>query len=173
MRTGRVGLVTMVIAVLVTATATAMSPAMGGTKAKRDAAKQLAAVRFPRGARAVSRDPSVGSLRPPWSKLCLRQYTAWDHGFWRVPGAPSSVWNWIRHHPPLHAGGVDSTVSGPAGRPVIWGISVPFKGQPGVEGRAVDISIAAARGGGTAVRVDSTAVRIPPPHLKPCAVGSY
>jgi hypothetical protein len=147
-----------------------------GAVARADAAKQLAAVRFPSGARAVQHDPSRLALGPAWgsnahqSRSCrlLRQYEAWDSGFWRVPGSPASVWQLMQDHPtvPAFDSGrwYDSNPNWPGKSPP-WGIDFIFRNQPNVIGRTDFVTLWFARGGGTAVRVDSEAMRKPPSGL--------
>lgn len=149
--------------------------AKAGTVAKADAARQLAAIRFPPGARKVQRDPSIRPLGPAWggnapqTRGCriLEQYEAWDSGFWRVPGTPSSVWTWMQHHPPVptfDAGRwYDSDISWQGKSPPPWGIDFIFKQQRNVVGRTDFVTLWFARGGGTAVRVETEAIRKPPP----------
>ena len=76
-------------------------------------------------------------------------------GFWRVPGKPRDVARWLRKHPPASAQGVGS------GGPHPWFLQFPFPDQPGVNDHFLTITLAAAKGGGTAVRADGTAIWLP------------
>lgn len=165
-----------VAALVVTAVALAMSPRDRNAMARARAAtaSQIAAVRFPRGATKVQHDPSVGGLHLV-GKFCNKSYTAWEHGFWRVPGSPQSVFAWVQRNPPLHIHGFDASHSTIVTKSSVWDITVPFKDQSDVQNQMVDIQLGFAKGGGTAVRVDSEAFVTPPRKLIPkrCAVGSY
>jgi hypothetical protein len=165
-----------VAALLVTAGALAMSPTDRNAmaRARADAARQIAAVRFPRAATKVRDDPSVRGLRLV-GRFCVKSYTAWDHGFWRVPGSLESVFGWMQKNPPLHTHGFDASRSTNVTKSSVWDITVPFKDQTNVHGQMVDIQLGFARGGGTAVRVDLEAFVSPPRKLIPkrCQIGSY
>ena len=173
-----------VIALTGAAAAQAAGPSAGhfwagpraGAAARADAAKQLAAMRFPAGARKVQHDPSRIPLGPAWgsnahqSRGCrtLRKYEAWDSGFWRVPGSPASVWQLMQDHPTVPAfdsGRWYDENPGWPGKSPPWGIDFIFRNQPNVTGRTDFVTLWFARGGGTAVRVDSEAMRKPPPGL--------
>jgi hypothetical protein len=167
---------TTVTALLLAASALAASPlaAPSMDRARADAAQELASVRLPHAAKRVGRDPSVDGIHPPFGQLCVKKYTAWDHAFWRTQGTPRSVWQWIEHHPPLHTDGFDASgKSEPYGKSVVWQIMFPLKNQTNVQSRTIYVTLAFARGGGTAIRVDALAVRSPVPPQKPCAVSSY
>jgi hypothetical protein len=105
-----VGLIVLVLVLVGPAVGLAMSPAARGSlaHARADVARQLAGVRFPQDARKVPHDPSVRGLHLDGT-FCVKSYTAWDHGFWRVAGTPESVFNWMQKHPPLHTHGVDAS----------------------------------------------------------------
>ena len=81
----------------------------------------------------------------------------------------------MQRNPPLHIRGVDASHSTIATKSSVWDITVPFKDQTDVQNQMVDIQLGSARGGGTAVRVDSEAFVTPPRKLIPkrCEVGSY
>lgn len=160
-----------------------MTGARAGRVAKADAARQFAAVRFPPGAKEVQRDPSIRALGSAWhsngtqSRGCriLREYDAWDTGFWRVPGTPASVWRWMQKHPTVPA--FDSGRwydENPSWKgPPPWGIDFIFKMLPNVVSRTDYVTVWFARGGGTAVRVDTEAMRKPPPNLTCGPTPSY
>ncbi len=176
MRRRWAGLLAIVLVLLGPAAGLAMSPAARRSlaHARADVARQLAAVRFPQDARKVQHDPSVRGLHLEGT-FCVKSYTAWDHGFWRVPGTPESVFNWMQKHPPLHTHGVDASRSSPHSRSDVWDITAGFKDQTNVHGQMVDIQLGFAKGGGTAVRIDSEAFVNPPPRLIPtrCKIGVY
>jgi hypothetical protein len=163
------------LALLGAAAGLAMSPSArrSMSRARTDADRQLAAVRFPDGARKIRHDPSVRGLHKA-GRFCVKSYTAWVHGFWQVPETPESLFRWIQKNPPLHTHGFDATWSKKNGKAVAWDITVPFPDQTNVHGQTVDIQLGLARGGGTAVRVDSEAFVNPPRNLIPkrCKVGA-
>ena len=149
--------------------------ARAGPVARADAVRQLADIRFPPGARQVQHDPSVRPLGAAWStnehlsRACriLMQYDAWDSGFWRVPGKPASVWKWMQDHPPVPA--FDSGRWGDENPgwhgPLPWGIDFIFRNQAKIVSRTDFVTLWFARGGGTAVRVDTEAIRKSPRYL--------
>ena len=156
-----------VIALILAAVALAMSPSRHRwmARARADVARQFTYVRLPQGAKRVRHDPSVDGLHLE-GRFCLPKYTAWAYEFWRVPGRQDAVFTWIEKHPPRHNLGYDATGDSD--------ITVPFKSHKNVLGQTVDIQLGAARGGGTAVRVDSEVFVNPPPHTKnPCPTASY
>jgi hypothetical protein len=155
-----------------------MTGARAGRIAKADAARQLAAVRFPPGARQVRRDPSVRPLGSAWhssgpqSRGCriLAKYDAWDTAFWRVPGTPDSVWNWMQNHPPVPAFDSGRWYDENPGwkGPAPWGIDFIFKMLPHIVSRTDYVTLWFAKGGGTAVRVDTrgNAETAPQPQVR-------
>ncbi len=150
--------------------------ARAGSVARLDVVRQLAAIQFPPGARKVRRDPSIRPLGSAWDGYTpqtpgcrlLEQYEARDSGFWRVPGSPPSVWKWMQRHPPVPAFDAgrwyDSDISWMGKSAPPWGIDFIFDREPKVVGRTDFVTLWFARGGGTAVRVDTEADRKPPPH---------
>ena len=164
-----------VVALIASAVALAMSPSgrKSMAQARADAARQLAAVRFPRGARKVRLDPSVLGLRLA-GIFCVKSYTAWDHAFWQIPGRPESVFKWMQANPPLHTHWISASWSEKDGKAVAgWDLMAAFKDQTNVHGQTVDVQLGFARGGGTAVRVDSEAFVNPPLIPKRCKYHSY
>jgi hypothetical protein len=128
--------------------------------ARIDAARELSLLRLPNGARRVSSDPSVGRWfagphfgGPGTPNLVDR------HGFWRVPGLPDAVYAWIVAHKPR--GSFFSGCSCVGGTPYYLTYAYPSR-RWGVDQRAVQIGVDAARGGGTAVRADGQAVWLLP-----------
>jgi hypothetical protein len=90
--------------------------------------------------------------------------------FWRVPGDPAAVRDWIKAHPPTGGRLVTEGSAGKIGQPLVWSIGFGFPPIRNVLGqRQVGATTTAAGGGGTAVRVDAFAVwmepRLPSEHI--------
>lgn len=85
------------------------------------------------------------------------------HWFWRVPDPPAALVGWLRRHPP--AGTRLSTWGSGGDRGVA---SLRMRGYSyrtlpqGIYEAELDFAIAAAKGGGSAVRVDSFAAGLVP-----------
>jgi hypothetical protein len=112
----------------------------------------LAKAELPPGAVAAASDPSGGLLpgapHPATPNLIdLRR-------FWRVPGDPAAVFDWIKAHPPA---GANSSFTGTGGdRAGVTARWIGFSfGRPWA---MLVFGVAAARGGGTALRVDAQVV---------------
>ncbi len=157
--------VAMIAGLAVVATSGGSVPTLAANRhvAQQFAARKLATVRLPSGATATATDPSVGHVlrsaatRPGIERLIDR------HRFWLVPGAPAGVLTWLRHHPPA---GTQSDGSGSAGNrsgTYEWFLSFAYRKVPAVLYEAeLDVSVAGASGGRTAVRADSYAAGMVP-----------
>jgi hypothetical protein len=132
-------------------------------KAKADAATQLAAALLPHSARKVHGDQSIGHMLRRPSEGCIPKYVVDDHAFWRVPGAPSSVQEWIRKHPPPHVTTI-LTAQGPSYSYVAF----MYADQQAVTGRLLQLTVAPAKGGGSALRGDGAAAWEPQKGQSPC-----
>lgn len=135
------------------------------SKARADAATELAAALLPHGARKVRGDQSVGHVLRGPSLPCIPKYVVDDHGFWRVPGDPSSVRQWIRKHPPPHVKTI-LTVKGAS----YSFVAFMYGNQHAVTNRILQLTVAAAKGGGSAVRGDGVAAWEPRQGQSPCIV---
>lgn len=131
-------------------------------EARADAKRQLASVSLPPGAREVAGDRSDHGTLGSCGLACNINYNAQidDHRFWRVPDAPKSVVSWVRSHPPegghLRSSGRYLTAIGkPPDQYVLFDFP-PDHGR--VFGRSLEVDIASAQGGGSALRVDSAAI---------------
>jgi hypothetical protein len=132
-------------------------------KAKADAVAELAAALLQHGATKVQGDQSDGQVLRRPSQGCIRKYVMDDHAFWRVPGAPSSVRRWIRKHPPRHV----KTILIAQG-PSYSFVAFTYSDQQGVTNRVLQLTVAAAKGGGSAVRADGLAAWEPRKGQSPC-----
>jgi hypothetical protein len=128
--------------------------------ARTAAARELALVRLPPGAKRVSADPSVGRwfagsyLSGPGTPNLVDR-----RAFWRVPGQPGAVYAWILAHKPRGSSFEGCSCDGSAP----YDVSYAFPSQrKSVDNRAVQIGVDAARGGGTAIRADGQAVWLVP-----------
>lgn len=137
----------------------AQKPLTSRSKAKAEAARELAELVLPSGATRVSSDPSEGSvLGPPPIPTTNQKYAIDDAGFWRVPGKPPAVASWLQTQSP---GGADGSFGGSP----YHGVSSfgwTFRYSRAVVLQALDVEVAPAAGGGSAVRADGVAVWVPP-----------
>jgi hypothetical protein len=163
------------IVLLVACGAQAMSPfaQRSVARAKTDAARELASVVLPDGARRVQHDPSIGRALGRQAVACTKKYVAEPHGFWRIPGKPAVVAVWLRNHPPRH-----SRLFGfgtlKHGRTVLaWYIEFMFREQRNVTARVDYMAVRPARAGGTALRVDAVAVGEPHAGQAPCVSSTH
>lgn len=144
--------------------------------AKRDAGNELAAVRLPPSAHKLKRDDSVNAvLAKSWGGVCFApaKYVIDDYSFWHVPEIPAAMRAWIPNHTPPHTTWAGTGDAETAGTIVRWAYAVRFSDQPNVTARILDINVAAANGGGSAVRVDGIAVWLPAKDQTPCRPFSY
>lgn len=138
-------------------------------------------LKLPAGAKRVQGDPSLSGrlghalATPSYSKLVD------VHRFWRVPGSPCKVMGWIERHPAAGAG-VSFTAGGnhphepcrpssmaereaqvppssnvplPPALPSIWGVGFSFPEPQRFLSYSLEVELAAAQGGGTAMRADA------------------
>jgi hypothetical protein len=133
--------------------------------ARAFAVHELSAVRMPAGSAVTATDPALsGVLAKPQSRPGIGPPRLVDlHRFWRVPGSPAALIEWLRHHQP--AGSRLSSWGRGGGRdgPSVWSRGYSFRAVPaGIYETELDFAIGAGKGGGTAVRVDSFAAALVP-----------
>jgi hypothetical protein len=145
--------------VVATAAGSASTTQSNRRAARMDAPRLLATLQLPAGSQAASADPSRSSLlghaptRPGTRNLVD------VHGFWRVPGQPRTVLDWVESHPPA---GSTRNMSGASG--TSKGISTVWDGYAlapiaRVESyRELVVEVAQASGSGTALRADGQVV---------------
>lgn len=142
-------------------------PAGNGTAAANRAAAEsaasalLARTPLPQGATEVTSDPSANHILakagggPATTQLV-------DAGrFWRVGGDPATIFAWITAHTPhgSQKAGTGS-YSGPNGSD--QSVTFSFPTAAGIEQEDLQVSVAAAQGGGSAIRADGQAVWLVP-----------
>jgi hypothetical protein len=118
----------------------------------------LATLRLPAGAVPAATDTSVARrLAAPGDRLGTVDQVDLTR-FWHLPGDPDAMIRWLKGHTPSGsrlAGTGEGAVHGVA---VTWTAVLTFPGTRGeIISRELAIETAAARAGGTAVRVDSEA----------------
>ena len=136
--------------------------------ARADAAKQLASVMLPPGAKRVPGDPSVNRGLRPEGVACLQKWVVEDHRFWRVAGKPVAAWGWMLEHPPKSTGSIGTSSQVVQGKTIAWALWFFLPAQSNVVSRMLSIQFRFASGGGTAIRVDAIAVGEPHPNQPPC-----
>jgi hypothetical protein len=144
-------------------------------RARTDAAKELASVVLPHGAKKVRHDPSVHRKLGAQAVACEQKYVVEDRRFFRLAARkPGWVWSWLHHHPPAHADSLGFGELKQGNKPLAWYVMGFLPDQRNVTYRMISISLRPARGGGAAIRIDAIAVGEPRPHQSPCfTAGSY
>ncbi len=175
MRGNRAALLSALVAGLLTVHAVMAS---AGTSSNQRAAKgavdsMLGALRLPTGAVPSATDPSrSGLLADPSSRPSTPALVDVNR-FWRTPGRPQAVLNWVEAHPPAGMrGNMSGESAGPRGLIASW---YGFWSAPtrGVSYRELVVTVAGASDGGTAVRADAQAVWVlarPASELVPVGV---
>lgn len=139
------------------------SAAANARAAHAAAAGLLAKVVLPPGAVAASSDPSRAQLSQPQVTIGPSPQLIDLHRFWRVPEQPRTVKRWIEAHRPAHW-----TEPVWSGEGIPWGaLFEPPNGSGPIEREVISSedlvsSVAAAKGGGSALRVDAQVIWIVP-----------
>jgi hypothetical protein len=150
----RRGVVALVVVASAFVTALALAQVPTNPSAGHKAAQRiLAKVQLPPGAVAAASDPSGGTLAHPGAYPATPNLIDL-HRFWRVPGDPAEVFDWIKAHRPAGSGASYSGASGDK-----EGITAQWMGfSVGGSSKTLVFGVAAARGGGSALRVDAQVV---------------
>jgi hypothetical protein len=132
--------------------------------ARRSAAHLVDVINLPAGTLPVSGDISTTAQLGASTDASLAGANQFEfHSFWRVPGKPSAVIAWIERHPPAGSTSSGDGGGGSGGVTLHWNVTFGYPAIAGrISSRTVTVTTAAARGGGTAVRVDSEAVWVVP-----------
>ena len=93
-------------------------------RARVDAARELASVVLPQGARRVGHDPSVHRALARQRTACTKKYVVEEHHFWRIAGKPGFVWKWMLRHRSEYAGRLGFGELKQNGKPLAWFIMV-------------------------------------------------
>lgn len=145
-----------IVAAVAAGVALATEPTSRG-QATADAHKVMAALQLPAGASETGSDPSGGLLKQAIHPVTPNLVDL--HSFWTVPGDPDNVYQWVRHHPPA---GSKLTAHGVGLQNGIWQdgwAAFSFQGDfAGAPSQSLVLDVAAARGGGAAVRADAEVV---------------
>jgi hypothetical protein len=156
----RVWVIAVLAAVAVAAGAALAAQVPTSKSSARVAARRiLGALRLPAGASRAQANPGPPSLgKPPFVAATPNLVDV--HEFWRVPGAPRSVLNWITKHPPSGSKAFESGAIGDNGSVVSQFVGFSFlrSSRDRDPSETLLVTVGAARGGGTAVRADAQAV---------------
>jgi hypothetical protein len=133
--------------------------------AQRDAAAALGLLRLPDGAVRADANPAADQklLEGPAIGRSSNPNQVAQSEFWRVPGEPWQAIRWIKAHPPAGARIFVESRGGKLGAPAVWAVS--FARRPVwnvLDGRQLAVTVAAASGGGTALRADGLATWLVP-----------
>jgi hypothetical protein len=129
--------------------------------ARVDARRIPSLVRLPAGATAVSADPSPHARLNSAALNTVGGAFVDLHRFYRVPGSPNAALSWLRDHPPAGTQPFGAgTVSGPNYR--VDALAFSLRPNDRESTRSLVVSVTAARGDGTALRVDAQVVWIVP-----------
>ena len=147
------------VALAAGAVALASTTAANKRAAQRQAPRLLRLLKLPAGAVAVSGDPSTGRLL---STAPFRPATANVvdvHRFWVVPGDPQSVLAWFDGHPPGRSqANMRGASASSHGFATAWSGFWFGPATSSLSDRELVVTVARARGGGTALRADSQVV---------------
>jgi hypothetical protein len=175
----------------------ARSSAEANRRAARPAAEGLlAALVLPAGATPATADESrEGLLSGPLLRVATPDLVD-VHRFWRLSGRPCKAMSWIDRHPPANstrtvsAGPAPDACQPEAQRPLppaiaeevptppvapsSWGAQFSFPAQPGrFSAVGLVVQVAAAKDGGTALRVDAQVVwTLPRPATERIPAGT-
>ena len=135
-------------------------------------------VPLPAGAAEVSSDPEA-SRTQPWlgvTEVPLSTLLADVGRFWRVPGDPKRVMDWIAAHPPPGFRKSGKETGSADGRMRFWGVhfsaSIPGPISRRIASEELTIGATAAEGRGTALRADAQVVwMIPRPASETVPAG--
>jgi hypothetical protein len=144
-----------------------------GAEARTAAQRVLGALKLPAGAMRTDGDPSGSVLAKPESRPGTPDLVDL-HQFWRVPGDHFAVYDWIRAHAPAGsvlrltgAEGVNGTITAQYAGFSFGGFATEWPSE------TLLVTVAAAKGGGTAVRADGQVVWVferPPSERIPAGV---
>lgn len=132
-------------------------------------------VPLPAGAAEVSSDPEARGTNP-WlgvSDVPLSTPLVDVDRFWRAPGDPKSVMDWISAHPPSGFAQSGKETGSADGTMRFWGVhfaAPPIAGR--IASEELTVGATAATGGGTALRADAQVVwMIPRPATETIPAG--
>jgi hypothetical protein len=138
--------------------------ASAGTAANQRAAgisahALLLTLRLPAGAQPSATDPARSDALARSPSAPATPALVDLHRFWWLPGGLQEVSNWIQHHPPHGAtGNMGGASATPGGTTSQW-TGFGFAPRSGVlSERELIVTVAHARGGGTALRADAQVV---------------
>jgi hypothetical protein len=130
--------------------------------ARTDARRLLSMVSLPAGAVGARSDPAVHGLLNSASESMAGTALVDRHRFWRVSGDPSTVLSWVQAHRPRGSTTTGtSSSSGPTGDSEGVAFSFPANAKV-ILSELLVVSVARARGGGTAVRADAQVAWVRP-----------
>jgi hypothetical protein len=149
--------VVLAVIALAAGTALAATAPTSPLAARRIAPSILEKVRLPRGAIRARTDPSGGALaRPAVDPVTPNLVDL--HRFWRVPGDAGQVFTWIEAHPPPGSKRTMTVTAVGGARVRSVGFSFVPPSWGGAPSETLLVTVAAARGGGSALRADAQVV---------------
>ena len=135
--------------------------------AERDAAGSLPLLQLPAGAERADANPATDpSLLESPSGVPATPNAVVRSEFWRVPSAPPAVIAWIKAHRPAGSRIVTEGGSSIRGVKQVWWVGFERHRIRNVASlREISVTVAAADGGGTALRADGVVVWMVPRAL--------
>jgi hypothetical protein len=157
--------ISVAIVACLSAAAAVADEASSERAAQRDAAAALGLLRLPAGAERADANPAADQqlLEGPGVGRSSNPNQVSRSEFWRVPGEPWQVIRWTKAHPPAGGRVFVESRGGKLGAPAVWAVS--FARRPVwnvLDGRQLAVTVAAASGGGTALRADGLATWLVP-----------
>ncbi len=142
--------------------------------AQQDVVEFLSLLRLPAGAVEVDENPAANPALLDSASAPATPNLVDLHQFWRVPGEPAGVRNWIERNLPAKARIVGSASGGRAGQQDLWSVTFGRRPIPDVLSlRQLVATTTPAAGGGTALRVDAQDVwTVPRPAAATVPTGA-
>ncbi|HEY5189602.1 MAG TPA: DUF4232 domain-containing protein [Solirubrobacteraceae bacterium] len=159
---------TLLLSVTAVAVLIAVAPAGAGVDANRAAARRtakrlFASVQLPAGTQPEATDPSGGVIGANAARPSSPDAVT-ELRYFRIPGSWQALADRLQAHPPPGTRVSGSAASGRAGGQLVSRLTdfSVLRPVPGVSAAGVEVSLAAAKGGGAALRVSAWAIWLLP-----------